>query len=445
MSNVAEVQSDIGELTTEQILQGRKESLLPSTVHYYKKPIQIVEGKMQYVFDEKGKEYLDAFAGVCTVSIGHCHPRWVKAIQDQTAKLFHTTTIYLQPHIVQMAKKLVDRVKHANPELDTVFFTNAGCEATELAAIIAKNYTGRQEFIGLRHSFHGRTQFAMNLTGQSTWRHSTPYAWGVYHAPQNYTYRRPEGMTPDQYAGACADELEEIIRFSTSGKIAGYIAEPISGFGGSITPEPSYFPKAYDIVKKYGGLYISDEVQTGVGRTGKKFLGIEQWGVKPDMVTMAKGLGNGYPIGAVITTKEIASGMTGKVHFNTFGGNPVAMAAGNAVLDVLEDEKLSDNAYEVGNYLKGKLSDLMEKSPIIGDVRGMGLMLGVELVKDKKTKEPAPDLLLEVLERTKDNGVLLGKGGMVGNTLRIKPPLCFNKKDADRLISVLKESLKGLK
>lgn len=431
-------------MTTEEIAAGREEHLLPSTVHYYRKPVQIVKGRLQHLFDEQGRRYLDCFAGVCTISIGHCHPKWVKAIQDQAAELYHTTTIYLQPQLVRMARRLVEKVKPANPKLEVCFFTNSGCEATELAAILAKNYTGRHEFVALRHSFHGRTLMAMSMTGQSIWRHSTPYAFGVYHAPANYTYRRPEGTTPRQYAELCARELEEIIKYSTSGKIAAYIAEPIAGFGGVITPEPEYYPAAYEAVKRAGGLYISDEVQTGVGRTGDKFLGIEQWGVKPDMVTMAKGLGNGYPLGAVITTREVAESMRGKTHFNTFGGGPVAMAAGLAVLDVLDEEKLPRNAAVVGAYLKERLSKLKDRFEPVGDVRGMGLMLGVEIVKDKKSKEPAPDKLLELMERAKDRGVLLGKGGMAGNVIRIKPPLCFSKKDADELVGVLEESLKGL-
>ncbi|MEK7287678.1 MAG: aspartate aminotransferase family protein [Elusimicrobiota bacterium] len=431
-------------LTTQEILALRAKHLLPSTTAYYSRPIQIVKGRGQYVFDEKGKKYIDGFAGVVTISIGHCHPHFVKKLQAQIAELYHTTTIYLQPQLVQYAQRLVGHAKAANPDLEVCFFTNAGCEANELAAIIAKNYTGRQEFVALRHSFHGRTLMAMSFTGQSVWRHSMPYAFGVYHAPADYTYRRPEGTTPVQYAGLCVRELEEIIKYSTSGKIAAFIAEPISGFGGVIDPEPEYYPEAYQIVKKYGGLFISDEVQTGVGRTGGKFLGIEQWGVKPDIVTMAKGLGNGYPLGAVITTKEIASAMAGKVHFNTFGGSPVAMTAGLAVLDVLEKEKLAFNAANVGGYLKKKLQALGEKSRWIGDVRGKGLMLGVELVKNKKTKEPAPQELLKVMELAKDRGVLLGKGAMDANVIRIKPPLCLTKADADSIADVLEESLKTL-
>lgn len=433
-----------GYMTPEQVLEARERFILPSSATYYTKPLMISRAERQYVFDHTDRKYLDAFAGVVTISVGHCHPEIVRRAQAQMGVFDHSTTLYLYPQLVRYAKKLVEHVKPANPELEVCFFTNAGCEANELAAIISKNHTGRSEFIALRHSFHGRTLMAMSLTGQSIWRHSMPYVFGVYHAPANYTYRRPEGTTPAQYADLCALELEEVIKYSTSGKIAAFIAEPISGFGGVIDPEPGYFPKAYDIVKKYGGLFIADEVQTGVGRTGNKFLGIEQWGVKPDIVTMAKGLGNGYPLGAVVTTRAIAESMRGKTHFNTFGGNPVAMTVGEAVLDVLDAEKLPQNAATVGGYLKQGLQKLAEKTPWIGDVRGKGLMLGVELVKDKKTKEPAGQELLKVMDLAKDKGVLFGKGGMSGNVLRIKPPLCITKTDADWILSALEESLKKL-
>jgi alanine-glyoxylate transaminase/(R)-3-amino-2-methylpropionate-pyruvate transaminase len=422
---------------TQQAWELRQKHVLPSTQHYYSKPLTLVKGEMQYVWDDQGKKYLDAFAGVVTISIGHCHPQWVKAIQKQTETLYHTTTLYGHPSLGVTAQKLVRRAKAANPDLEVCFFTNAGCEANELAAIIAKNYTA------LRHSFHGRTLMAMTLTGQSPWRHSGPYVFGVLHAPANYTYRRPEGTTPAQYAGLCARELEEAIQYGTSGKIAAFIAEPILGNGGVIDPEPEYLPEAYRIVKKYGGLYITDEVQTGVGRTGNKFLGIEHWGVKPDMVTMAKGLGNGYPIGAVITTREIAESMRGKVHFNTFGGGPVAMAAVSTVLDVLEAEKLPANAQEVGTYLKGKFQKLAQKYPAVGDVRGKGLMLGVELVKNPKTKEPAPEIASKIMETAREQGVLIGKGGMAGNVLRVKPPLRITKKDADAIADSIEAGLRS--
>jgi alanine-glyoxylate transaminase/(R)-3-amino-2-methylpropionate-pyruvate transaminase len=419
--------------TNEEVAALRAKHILPLPAPMYSKPLQIVKGRMQFVFDEKGKKYLDAFAGVATVSIGHSHPHFVAKLTEQIGEYFHTPALYMHPSLGLYAQRLLKKVKAANPDLDVCFFTNSGSEANELAALIAKNHTGSHEFVALRHSYHGRTLMTMALTGQSNWRHSTPYGQSVYFAQTNYVYR---GVNSKM---ALAD-LSDGIKTNTSGKIAAFYAEPINGVGGCITPEPDYFKEAYEIVRKHGGLCIADEVQTGLGRTGKKFLGIEQWGAKPDIVTMAKGLGNGYPIGCVITTQEIAASMKGKLHYNTFGGSPAQMAAAGAVLDVYEKESLGENAHEVGTYLLERLRNI--RSPLIGDVRGMGLMIAVELVKDKKTKEPNLDAAVRMLDLTKDAGLLIGKGGLNGNILRIKPPLCFSKSDADFTAEVIENALK---
>ncbi len=420
--------------STEAVAALREKHVLPLPGPMYAKPIQIVRGRGQFVFDEKGKKYLDGFAGVATVSIGHSHPHWLKKIKEQMDEYFHTTSLYLHPSLGLLAQRLVAMVKMANPMLEMCFFTNSGSEANELAALIAKNYTGSHEFVALQHSYHGRTLMAMALTGQSNWRHSTPYGQSVSFAKANYTYR---GYKHKE----ALDDLNQVIRTSTSGRIAAFYAEPINGVGGVITPEPEYFPGAYDIIKKAGGLFIADEVQTGVYRTGREFLGIQKWRVKPDIVTMAKGLGNGYPVGCVITTREIGEAMKGKLHYNTFGGSPVQMAAVGAVLDVLEKEKLAENTHEVGTHFIAKLKKLESKNPHVGEVRGMGLMVGIELVKDKKSQEPASDIAVKVLDKTKDKGLLIGKGGLSGNILRIKPPLCWTKKDADFAADAIEESL----
>ncbi|MEK7859076.1 MAG: aspartate aminotransferase family protein [Elusimicrobiota bacterium] len=423
--------------TTEDVAALRARHIMPLPAPMYSKPLQIVKGRLQYVFDEKGRKYLDAFAGVATVSIGHSHPHFVKKLTEQIGEYFHTPALYLHPSLGLYAQRLLAKVRAANPLLDVCFFTNSGSEANELAALIAKNHTASHEFVALRHSYHGRTLMAMALTGQSSWRHSTPYGQSVSFAEANYVYR-------GKRAKDCVADLESVIKSSTSGRIAAFYAEPINGVGGVITPEAEYFPGAYEIVKRHGGLFIADEVQTGVGRTGEKFLGIEHWGVKPDIVTMAKGLGNGYPIGCVITTQEIAASMKGKLHYNTFGGSPAQMAAAGAVLDVIEKEDLAGNSKTVGSYLISRLNKVAAKSPWIGEVRGMGLMIGVELVKDKKTQEPASEAAARMLDLTKDAGVLIGKGGMSGNVLRIKPPLCITKADADTIADSIEEGLKAL-
>jgi alanine-glyoxylate transaminase/(R)-3-amino-2-methylpropionate-pyruvate transaminase len=423
-----------GQFSTEEVAALREKHVLALPGPMYAKPLQIVRGRGQYVFDEKGRKYLDGFAGVATVSIGHSHPHWLKKIKEQMDEYFHTTALYLHPSLGLFAQRLATMLKMANPQLEMCFFTNSGSEANELAALIAKNYTGSHEFVALQHSYHGRTLMAMALTGQSNWRHSTPYGQSVSFAQNNYTYR-------GYGYKSSLDSLAQTIRTSTSGRIAAFYAEPINGVGGVMVPEPEYFPGAYELVKKAGGLFVADEVQTGVYRTGNEFLGIQKWRVKPDIVTMAKGLGNGYPIGCVVTTREIGEAMKGKLHYNTFGGSPVQMAAAGAVLDVLEKENLAKNAHEVGNHLLAKLRKLGDKNPHVGEVRGMGLMVGVEMVKDKKSQEPAADIAVKLLDLTKDRGLLIGKGGLSGNILRIKPPLCITKKDADFMAEVLEESL----
>ncbi len=432
-------------LSVEQIKKMREEYLLPSTMTYFEKPLNIVRGQMQYVYDDQGRKYLDGFSAVVTISVGHCHPEVVPKIQRQVAELQHMTTLYFHPTIVTYAKKMAEAAAaDGNSQLKVSFFTNSGCEANELAAMLAKNYTDRQEFIALRHSFHGRTLMAMTLTGQSTWRHSMPYVFGVTHAPTAYCYRCPLKLKYPSCGVACATQVEDIIKYNTSGKIAGFFGEPIAGFGGVIHPPKEYFPIVHGIVKKYGGVYISDEVQTGFGRTGKHFFGISHWGVKPDIVTMAKGIGNGAPLGGIIASRAIAESMRGKVHFNTYGGNPVSMAAGLAVLDVIQRHRMAENSDTVGTYLKRRLARLMNRHPMIGEVRGLGLMLGVELVKDRKTKEVAAKETLRLMELCRDRGLLIGKGGMAGNVVRIKPPMCITLKDADFISDVMDESLEAL-
>jgi len=430
--------------TAAEVLKGREEHCFP-LMSYYKEPILIASGKGQYVWDDKGNKYLDAFAGVVTVSVGHCHPLVVERAQKQMEKLWHTTTLFLYPELPRYAEKMLKRAKTVNPDLGAVFFTNSGTEATELMATLAKLHTGRSDLIGLQHSFHGRTIMSMSLTGQGPWRHSTPYVAGVYHAPANYSYRRPEGISAEQWADICADQLQSVIDHSTSGKIAAFIGEPVSGNGGVITPELNYWPKMYDIVKKAGGLFVSDEVQCGMGRFGPDaFYGIAKYGVKPDIVDMAKGIGNGYPLGAVVTTREIADSLKGRLHFNTYGNNPIACTVGEAVLDVIEQEKLDENAAKVGAILRSKLKELEASDERVGDVRGFGLMIGVELVKDKKSKTPDADLASGIMEGCKKRGVLIGKGGQLGNVLRIKPPLCITAEDADTIAGAIAESLKEL-
>ena len=297
-------------------------------------------------------------------------------------------------------------------------------------------FTQRPEIVALRHGYHGRTMLSMSLTAHSGWRLGGVSDPSIRHAMAPYCYRCPLSMKPETCGTACASDVEDVIRTTTSGRPAAFLAEPIMGVGGFITPPKDYFPIVADIVKRHEAVYIADEVQTGWGRTGGKWFGIEQWGVKPDIIVAAKSLGNGHPVGATVARKEIADAFKG-LTIATFGGNPVTMAAAKAVVDVIAKERLMDNAKEVGGHFRARLEGLAEKHAVIGEVRGMGLMQGLELVKDRKTKEPAPEKTAAVLEAAKDNGLIIGKGGMFGNVLRISPMLNVTKADADQAADLL--------
>jgi alanine-glyoxylate transaminase/(R)-3-amino-2-methylpropionate-pyruvate transaminase len=421
-----------------EVLALRKQYLTPGLITYYQDPLLVVDGKMQYVWDETGKQYLDAFAGIVTVSVGHCHPYVVDKVREQVGRLQHVTTIYLHPTIGQLGQKLANKMP-AGSGLTVSYFTNSGSEANEVAILSAREFTKNADVISLRNGYHGATQAAMGLTAHGTWKFKTSPVVNVKHATPGYCYRCPLGLEYPSCDVKCARDTEDLIRYETPGEVACFIGEPIQGVGGVVTPPKEYFGIVYDIVRKHGGLCIADEVQTAFGRTGEHYWGFENWGVKPDLVTMAKGLGNGVPIGACVTRPEIAAMMKNRVHFNTFGGNPVSMTQGLATLEVVDAEGIQANAKAVGGHLKERLFELQERHELIGEVRGLGLMLGVELVRDRQTKEPATAETARLLELAKERGLLLGKGGLSGNVLRIKPPMCVTKTDADFLADCLDE------
>jgi len=422
-----------------EVLAMRKEFLTPALVTYYKDPIMIVEGNMQYLFDETGRRYLDAFAGIVTVSIGHCHPKVIAAVNEQNAHLQHTTTIYLHPTIAQYAKKLASTFpKESN--LSVVYFVNSGSEANDLAMLMTRAYTNNYDVIALRNAYHGGSASPMALTAHSTWKFNVPHSFGVHHAVLPDRYHGTFGYDDPKAGEKYAADVLSVIRHATSGKVAGFIAEPMQGVGGVVEMPPGYLKAVYEHVRAAGGLCIADEVQTGFGRTGENFWGFQTVGgpgVYPDIVTMAKGIGNGCPLAAVVTTPAIAKALTSRIHFNTFGGNPVSSAQGLATLNVILDENIQGRAKTLGGKLFAGLRELQKKHPLIGDVRGKGLMCGVELVEDRATKAPATQKCANIFERCKDLGVLIGKGGYFGNTLRIKPPMCLTEADIDFLLDVL--------
>ncbi|MBK7350705.1 MAG: aspartate aminotransferase family protein [Gemmatimonadetes bacterium] len=417
-----------------EVLALRQQYTNPAIFTLYKEPLMIVEGHMQYLFDETGRRYLDLFAGIVTVSVGHCHPKVTRAMQEQLATLAHTTTIYLHPNFARMAAKLASKMP---PGLDVTYFTNSGSEANDLAILLARAYTGHNDVIAVRNSYHGGSPASMPLTSHHTWKFPQQLNSGVHHAICPDPYRSPFTGTPGEIASKSVQDIRELVRYSTPGRIAAFIAEPIQGVGGATHGASNYLPEAYAAARAAGGVCIADEVQTGFGRTGEHYWGFQNFGVVPDIVTMAKGIGNGAPLAAVTTRREIAEKLTQRIHFNTFGGNPVSMAAGLAVLDAIDEDGLQQNAKAVGGRLRAGLLELQRRHALIGDVRGMGLMIGVELVRDRTTKEPAREEALAVMEHLRELGILIGKGGLDGNTLRIKPPMCLTAADVDFALDAL--------
>jgi len=424
-------------MTKDEIILANKEFLFPAVFHYYQEPLVIARAKNQYVWDADGNQYLDFFGGIVTVSVGHCNEQVNAKIHRQLDTLQHVSTVFANEPQAALAKKIASLTPGG--QLTKSFFTNSGTEANETAILAARCYTGNTEIVALRHSYHGRSATAMSLTGQGAWRVGMPQA-GIVHAHNAYCYRCPFGLTYPACEVKCAQDMEELIRSTTPGNIAGFIAEPIQGVGGFITPPKEYFPIVERIVRNHGGIFISDEVQTGWGRTGDKWFGIEQWGVTPDVITGAKGLANGSPIGLTVAKPEVADSIQ-RLTISTFGGNPVTTTAAKAVIDFIEEQNLLANCTETGAYLRAGLEDLKSKHEIIGDVRGMGLLQAIELVQDRETKAPAATETALAMEAARENRLLVGKGGMYGNVLRISPPMNIGRADVDELLKLLDRSL----
>jgi 4-aminobutyrate aminotransferase len=405
---------------------------------YYQEPIALVKGEGNYVWDDQGKRYLDAFGGVLTVSVGHANPKVVNAIVEQVKKISHTSTLYANQPQSDLAEKLAS-ISPGN--LKKTFFTSSGTEANETAMNAARHATGRMDIITLRHSYSGRSLQELSACGQSGWKKHPPMVAGIHHAHAPYCYRCPfHAPGPHACGLECAQDLEELILTTTGGEIAAFMAETIIGSGGFIVPPPGYFEKAVGIARKFGGLFICDEVQAAWGRTGEHWWGIQHWDVTPDIMVSAKGMGNGAPVAMTIATPEVADKYPG-ITFATFGGNPVSMAAARSTIEVIEEQNLVQNCKTIGAYLGERFAALKEKHQLVGDARGLGLMQAIELVKDRKTKEPAPVAVAKVFEECKKRGVLIGKGGVYGNVIRTGLMLNAGKAEADELADALDAGL----
>ncbi|MEX0878102.1 MAG: aspartate aminotransferase family protein [Thermoanaerobaculia bacterium] len=427
---------------SKSVREKHREYMLPATIQYYEEPVVLTEGKGLRIKDADGNEYLDFFGGILTVSVGHANEKVNAAVRAQISRLSHVSSLYPTIPVVELAEKLA---RLTPGRLKQSFLSATGTEADETAVMLAQLATGATEIIALRHGYAGRSMLAQAATGHSTWRPLPTQVPGVKHAVSPYCYRCPLKLTYPSCGVACAKDIEELIRTTTTGRVAGFLAETIQGVGGFITPPPEYFEIAVGIVRKYGGVFICDEVQTGFGRTGGKFWGIEHYGVEPDILTMAKGIANGLPLGACIATPEIAASLKAMT-ISTFGGNPVACAAANATIDIIEQEDLPGNAERMGRILRDGFEELQRRYPrTIGDVRGMGLMQALELVEDEMAgnRTPAKAMTNRVFEETKKRGLLIGKSGLDGNVFRVAPALNVARSDVEEALSIIRESFEA--
>ena len=424
-----------------ETLEARRRLLGKNLSIAYQNPVKIVRGSMQYLYDDEGREYLDAYNNVAHV--GHCHPRVVKAGQDQMAVL-NTNTRYLSDLINQFAERLISTLP---TPLNVCFFVNSGSEANELALRLARAHTNAVDLIVLDHAYHGNTSTLIDISpykhdgtggsGAPSWVHTVPL-------PDLYRglYRADNPKAAEKYREHVVAVIEQL----RARRLCGFIAESLPSVGGQIVLPANYLPAVYQAVRAAGGICIADEVQTGYGRIGTHFWGFENYGVIPDIVVLGKPIGNGHPIGAVITTTEIAESFAnGMEFFSTFGGNNVSCAIGLAVLDVVQDDKLQLHAYNVGERMLGQLRESMNRHEIIGDVRGSGMFLGVELVKSRETREPATMEADVIVNQLRDEQILVGTDGPFHNVLKIRPPMPFNASDADRLVEVLDQKLRSFR
>lgn len=394
----------------------------------FREPLVFRKGRMQYLWDAEGRKYTDLLGMNLCISVGHSHPRVVAAAMEQAQELTHCTTMFYHPVPAHFAEELAATMPRGpKGDIDwVVHFTNSGSEAIDLAMTMARTCTGNLDLLALRTAYHGPTAAAQSITGISGWRHPGMPGNVAFVAEPNQ-YRGIFGPVTQPYL----DEIERTIQSATTGRIAGMFIESVQGYGGIVEMPRGYLSGAAERVRAAGGLYIADEVQSGFGRTGDHMWAFEADDVIPDIVVMAKGIGNGFPLGAVVARKQVAAPMAEKFMFHTYGANPTSCAAGRAVLQVIAEDKVQQNAKDVGGALLERLRDLKQRHPAIGDVRGRGLMLAIEMVKDRKTKEPDRDTTAVVFEACRDAGLIMSKSGPYQSVLRMVPPLCLSMEDVD--------------
>ncbi len=420
------------------IMQRYREVMFPAAAPYHSdNPLIADHAKDQYIWDIEGRRYLDFFGGILTVSVGHCNDEITERALAQLQKLQHTSTIYVNEIMVRLAEKVAELTPG---RLQKCFFTNSGTEANETAVLAARMYTGNPVIITLRHAYSGRSMLAMSLSAQQPWRLGGVVDPYVKHVRNPYTFRAPKGMTPEQVVDLCAQDLEETIATGTEGRIAAFMAEPIQGAGGFIVPPEDYFRRIMPIVKAAGGIFIADEVQTGWGRTGGHWCGIEHWGVEPDIMTFAKGMGNGSPIGCTIASPEVADALAG-LTFSTFGGNPVTMATTLATIEYMEAHDTPGNCAVQGARMAERLAEFAAEFPIVGETRGMGLMQAIEIVQPGNNNQPDAPRTAAFVDTCKEMGLLLGKGGLYGNVVRIAPHLNVSAEDMDTAMEIVAKAL----
>ncbi|CAN5643646.1 aspartate aminotransferase family protein [soil metagenome] len=428
-------------MNPEDLLQ-RHKAVIPEWISlYYDEPMELTHGDGFKVWDSEGNEYLDFFGGIVTTISGHDIPEIVEAVREQAGKILHSSTLYLIENQVKLAEKLISLSPISGDQ--KVFFVSSGSEANEAALLFATQYRRSSEVIALRGSYHGGSFGTMGITGQGSWRPTSRSALDVTYAmPPHHSYSTlygPYKKGSPEFAHACADDLRNVVQTATTGHVAAFIAEPIQGVGGFIELPPEYIAGVKEVLDETGILYISDEVQTAFGRTGSHFWGIEESGIEPDMITMAKGLGNGLAIGAVMGRSEIIDAISGNLHVSTFGGNHVASAGALANIEYILENDLQKNADEVGGYLKDRLVQMAKDSPIVGEVRGRGLMLALEMVDSNG--DPNPPAAARFMQACRERGVLVGKGGIGANALRISPPLTITRGAAEQAADVFEEAL----